>query len=95
MSWIMRLQQRLSDRLHAGDDAVARQAGWTITKTRGRFGFAGRVYHDPRFGQRQAEASKTAQPTGVPRGTPPRPGQPPHHGRRRQPSQAGCGREAG
>lgn len=53
MSWITRLQQRLSDRLWAQDDAFARQAGWTVTKTTGRFGFEGRMYHDPRFGQRR------------------------------------------
>ena len=35
MSWITRLQQRLSDRLHAGDDAIARQAGWTTTQDTG------------------------------------------------------------
>ena len=67
MSWITRLQQRLSDRLWAQDDAYARQARWTVTKSKGRFGFEGRVYHDPRFGQRQATANQTAQPAGAPR----------------------------
>jgi hypothetical protein len=66
MSWIARLRQRLSDRLWAEDDAFARQAGWTITKTRGRFGVPGRVYRDPRFGQRRARATTTAPPATAP-----------------------------
>jgi hypothetical protein len=67
-----RLQQRLSDRLWAEDDAFARQAGWTITKTRGRFGFQGRVYRDPRFSHRRAQATTTAPPAKAPGcGSPP------------------------
>ena len=62
MGWITRLRQRVSDRLWAEDDAFARQAGWTITKTRGRFGVEGRVYRDPRFRQRRAQATTTASP---------------------------------
>jgi hypothetical protein len=62
MNWITRLRQRLSDRLWAEDDAFARQAGWTITKTRGRFGLQGRVYRDPRFSHRRARATTTAPP---------------------------------
>ena len=50
--WLARLQSQLSDRLFADQDAFARQHGWQITKTTGRFGFGGRAYHDPRFGQR-------------------------------------------
>jgi hypothetical protein len=67
MTWITRLQQRLSGRLHAKGDAFAQQAGWTTTKTTGRFGFGTRVYRDPRFAQRQAEAAKAVQPTGASR----------------------------
>ena len=37
----------MSDRLHADGDALARERGWTITTTTGRFGFGGRVYRDP------------------------------------------------
>ena len=62
MGWITRLRQRVSDRLWAEDDAFARQAGWTITKTRGRFGVEGRLYRDPRFRQRRAQATTTAPP---------------------------------
>ena len=51
---IARWQQRLSSRVHAAGDATARQHGWTITETRGRLGFGGRVYRDPRFGNRRA-----------------------------------------
>ena len=59
MSWITRVQQRLSDRVHAGGDAFARQAGWTTTRTAGRFGFGARVYRDPRFDLRRTETSRT------------------------------------
>ena len=63
MRWTTRLQQRLPDRLRAEDDAFARKAGWTISTTRGVFGLAGRMYRDPRFGQRtgrQIEAEPEA-----------------------------------
>ncbi len=56
MSWIARMQERLSDRAHSGGDAFARQAGWTT-----------RMYRDPRFDQRRAEPSRAAQPRGAPR----------------------------
>ena len=49
---IARWQQRLSRRVHAAGDAAAREHGWTITETRGRLGFSGRVYRDPRFATR-------------------------------------------
>ena len=65
MTWITRLQQRLSNRVHAESDAFAEQAGWTTTKTAGRFGFGSRVYRDPRFAQQQAAAAKAAQPLGT------------------------------
>ena len=54
MHWIRRIQERLSNRVHAQGDAFAEQTGWTTTKTAGRFGFGARVYRDPRFSQRQA-----------------------------------------
>jgi hypothetical protein len=60
MNPITRIQKRLSDRLYAADDAFAGQAGWAIIKTRGRFGFEGRVYRDPRFRQRKARARTAA-----------------------------------
>ena len=66
MNRLTRLRQQLSDRLWAEDDAFARQAGWTITKTRGRFGLQGRVYRDPRFSQRRARATTTARPAKAP-----------------------------
>ena len=72
MTRLTRLRQRLSDRLWADDDAFARQAGWTITKTGGRFGFQGRVYRDPRFSQRRARETTTAPPAKAPAcGSPP------------------------
>jgi len=66
MNRIARIQERLSDRLHAGGDAFARQAGWTTRRKAGRFGFGARVYRDPRFDQRRAEASRDTQPRGAP-----------------------------
>jgi hypothetical protein len=53
-AWIARLQRQLSDRVFAGGDAFAREHGWEITKTTGRFGFCARNYRDPRFSQRAA-----------------------------------------
>ena len=54
-AWIGRRQQAWSDRIHAASDAVARDAGWTVTPTTGRLGFGGRTYRDPRFDQFHAE----------------------------------------
>lgn len=45
-------QRRLSDRLHATGDAVARQHRWDITVTTGRLGFSGRACRDHRFATR-------------------------------------------
>ena len=42
-------QRRLPDRLYANGDAVARQDGWDITVTTGRFGFSGHICRDHRF----------------------------------------------
>ena len=52
--WIAGLQRQLSGRVFADGDALAREHGWEITKTTGRFGFGARSYRDPRFGQRAA-----------------------------------------
>jgi hypothetical protein len=52
--WIARFQRQLCDRLFAGEDAFAREHGWEITQTTGRFGFGARSYRDPRFGARAA-----------------------------------------
>jgi len=51
---IARLQRQLSDRLFAKGDAFARERGWEITKSTGRFGFGSRTYRDPRSGQDDA-----------------------------------------
>jgi hypothetical protein len=61
-----RWQRRLPGRLHAGDTS-ARQAGWTITRTR----LGGRIYRDPRFGQ--PSAARTPRPSHEPT-RPPAPG---------------------
>ncbi|HEY8114623.1 MAG TPA: hypothetical protein VII16_17505 [Actinomycetes bacterium] len=60
-AWIARRQQQFSDHLHADGDALAREHGWTITTTTGRFGFGGRVYRDPRF-DHLATNARRAQP---------------------------------
>lgn len=63
-----RLRRRLSDRVHQGGDALAHEGGWDITTSTGRFGFAGRVYRDPRFAERVTSACGRRQPgTGRPR----------------------------
>jgi hypothetical protein len=48
---VARVQWLLSGRLFARGDAVAREYGWEITKSTGRFGFGVGIYRDPRFGQ--------------------------------------------
>jgi hypothetical protein len=53
--WIARLKRHLSDRLFAGEDALAREHGWEITTSTGRFGLGARNYRDPRFSQRPGE----------------------------------------
>jgi hypothetical protein len=52
-TWIGRRQRELSDRLHAAEDECARQHGWQVTNSTGRFGFGARRYRDPRFGDRR------------------------------------------
>jgi hypothetical protein len=54
------LQRRVSDRIFAGGDALAREHGWTITESTGRSGFGARTYRDPRFDQRAAAARSGA-----------------------------------
>ena len=65
-AWVLRFHRHLPDRLHAGGDAIARQHGWTITPTAGRFGFAGRTYRDPRFAHRAATAPGPVAQDGEP-----------------------------
>ena len=82
-AWIGRGQLGLSDRAHAAADDRARQHGWQITKSTGRFGFGARSYHDPRFRPpapalapvRNAQSASSSSPgRGAPGG---RPGQKP------------------
>jgi hypothetical protein len=63
---VARWKRQLSGRLQAGD-TFARQAGWTITRTRS----GGRIYRDPRFGQ--LGAMRTPRPPHEP-APPPAPG---------------------
>ena len=53
--WVGRRQQELSNRVHAAGDTAARQHGWTVTATTGRFGFGARSYRDPRFDDRRQQ----------------------------------------
>jgi hypothetical protein len=62
-AWIARLQRQLSDRVFADGAAFAREHGWEITKTTGRFGFGARGYRDPRFGQRAAAGRQSPECT--------------------------------
>jgi hypothetical protein len=52
-TWIGRRQREMSDRVHAAGDECARQHGWEVTKTTGRFGCGARSYRDPRFGDQR------------------------------------------
>jgi hypothetical protein len=52
-TWIKRRQREMSDRVHAVGDEYARQHGWEVTRSIGRFGFGARSYWDPRFGDRR------------------------------------------
>lgn len=56
-AWIRRYQHELSVRIHAAADERARQHGWTVTETTGRFGFEARSYRDPRFDDRRRQLS--------------------------------------
>jgi hypothetical protein len=62
LAWIERRQHELSDRVHAAGDECARQQGWEVTKSTGRFGFGARSYRDPRFGDRRRQLGR--RPTG-------------------------------
>jgi hypothetical protein len=64
--WVGRRQRDVSDRVHAAGDAVARQHGWTVTATTGRFGFGVRIYRDPRFDDRRQQLSLRRQAAAVP-----------------------------
>jgi hypothetical protein len=80
-AWAVRPLERLSDRIHAGGEAIARQHGWEITRATGRLGLGARTYHDPRFTQRALGTGHSG-----PGRTHPQPGHaasatapPPHH----------------
>ena len=59
-AWVRRRQSELSAQVHAAGDERARQHGWTVTETTGRFGFGARVYRDPRFDDRRRQLSPGA-----------------------------------
>jgi hypothetical protein len=65
-AWIGRRQRELSDPVYAAGDAAARQHGWTVTATTGRFGFGGRSYRDPRFDNRRQQLSLSGQDAAMP-----------------------------
>jgi hypothetical protein len=58
---LARWKRRLSGRMQAGD-TFARQAGWTITRTRS----GGRIYRDPRFAQLSAARTPGPPPEPAP-----------------------------
>ena len=57
-------QRKLSDRVHAVGDGLARQHGWQITAGTGRFGFGTRSYRDPRFEDMRRRLSAGVAPAG-------------------------------
>jgi hypothetical protein len=64
-AWVRRCQHELSARTHAAGDDRARQYGWTVTETTGRFGFHARSYRDPRFDNRRRQPVPEAGPLGT------------------------------
>jgi hypothetical protein len=60
-TWTTRPLERLSDRIHAGGEATARQNGWEITRATGRLGLGARTYHDPRFTHLAADRGGPSQ----------------------------------
>ena len=46
---VTRAAAAITARLHAGADARARAAGWSVTAVPGPLGLHGRAYRDPRF----------------------------------------------
>jgi hypothetical protein len=64
--WTGRTLERLSERIHAGGDATARENGWEITRATGRFGFGARIYHDPRFAHRALCTHRSDQAEDTP-----------------------------
>jgi hypothetical protein len=86
-AWIARRQEDLSDRAHAAADDRARQHGWQITNSTGRFGFGARLYHNPCFRRpaaalspvRGAQSAPSSAPGHRPPGTRPDQTQGPEH----------------
>lgn len=64
--WVRRCQRELSTRVHAAGDKRARQYGWEVMDSTGRFGFGVRTYRDPRFDDRRRQYP----PAGSVRGQP-------------------------
>ncbi len=57
LSWPGRGLHKLSDRVHAADDADAVARGWTVTATVSRLGMIGRNHRNPRFDSRKVASS--------------------------------------
>jgi hypothetical protein len=64
-AWTARPLERLSDRIHAGGDAIARKNGWEITREKRSFGFSARTYHDPRFAYLAPGTSRSSPQVGT------------------------------
>jgi hypothetical protein len=55
--WVRRRHRKLSARVFAADDGRARDHGWEVTESTGRFGCGERSYRDPRFNDRRRQRS--------------------------------------
>src|SRR5215469_10336818 len=47
--WVRGRQRELSALVYTAGDERARQYGWEVMESTGRFGFGARTYRDPRF----------------------------------------------
>jgi hypothetical protein len=63
--WVRSRQRELSTRVHAAGDERARQYGWEVVESTGRFGFGARTYRDPRFEDRRRQPLHGAAQTAA------------------------------
>jgi len=63
--WVRGRQRELSALVYAAGDERARQYGWEVMESTGRFGFGARTYRDPRFNDRRQQLSRGRAPASA------------------------------